>query len=213
MLCFSSLYCVSGVLTLMCGTLFGATRIITTEAFSPELQIRLIEQYKVTSVLNAPHQIVLMMKSDYFAKADFSSVKYLLVEGSKFSHEVKRKISHRLSNGSVIPCFGLSETVGPISFDNPTKNDRESVGRLCHGCCVKIMDENGNHCGINVDGEISIKMNSKFLGYYNNPQATQEIFDAGGFILTGEIGHFDEDGDLYITGRKKDHMKFEHFIN
>lgn len=197
----------------MCGTLFGATRIITTEAFLPELQIRLIEQYKVTSVLNAPHQIVLMMKTDNFAKADLSSVKYLLVESDKISQIVKKEISHHLPNGAVIPCYGISETVGLISFDNSTKNDEKCVGRLCHGCCVKIMDEYGNLCGINRDGEITIKMDRKFLGYYNDPQATQEMFDAGGFISTGDIGHFDEDGDLYITGRKKDHMEFYNLIN
>lgn len=75
MLCFSSLYWISGSVILLRGTLSGATRLITTEAFSPELQLRCIEKYKVTFTLNAPHQLVLMTKCERFAATNLSSVK------------------------------------------------------------------------------------------------------------------------------------------
>lgn len=46
-------------------------------------------------------------------------------------------------------------------------------------------------------------MNTKFLGYVNNQKETDEAFDNEGFLLTGGIGHFDEDGDLFVVERKK----------
>lgn len=80
-LCFSSLYWISGVGVLIIGTLFGMTRIITTDIYSPELQLRLIEKYRATITFNAPHQLVLMMKSDRFSKTDISSLKRVFTGG------------------------------------------------------------------------------------------------------------------------------------
>ena len=76
---------------------------------------------------------------------------------------------------------------------------------------VKIIDDDGNRCGVHIDGEICIKTNYKFIGYYNNREATEELFDEENFIKTGDVGHFDEDGDLYIVDRKKDLLKYCNF--
>lgn len=208
MLCFSSLYWLSGLVVLLKGTLSGATRIITTEIFSPELQLHMIEQYKVTFTLNAPHQIVLMMKNDHFNKTDLSSLKFLLVGGSKVPLHLKTDVSYHLPSGYVHVGYGMSEIAGVASIDFPTKNDKDTVGQLVGGIRVKIIDEHGNRCGVNVDGEICIKTTYKFLGYYGNQQANDEIFDEEGFIVTGDIGHFDEEGYLYVIDRKKDLLKY-----
>lgn len=76
---------------------------------------------------------------------------------------------------------------------------------------MKIVDDDGNRCGVNVDGEICLKTTYKFIGYYNNREATEELFDKEGFLKTGDIGHFDEDGDLFIVDRKKDLLKYCNF--
>lgn len=190
------------------GTLIGATRIITTEAFSPELQIRLIEQYQVTHILTSPHQTVLMMKSNRFNTADFSSLKYYLMGGSRILCHIKEQMNRCLPNGSVHCAYGMTETAGEISIDDPIVHDKDTVGRLKGGYCVKIIDEHGNRCGVNEDGEICIKTSYKFLGYYGNPQATAEVIDGEGFILTGDIGHFYEDGNLYVSGRRKEFLNY-----
>lgn len=210
-LCFSSLYWISGIVVLIKGTLIGATRIITTDPFLPELQLRMIEQYKVTFTLNAPYQIVLMMNNDSYHKSDLSSLKYMFVGGSKVPLHVKRDMSYHLPNGNLHVAYGMSEIGGIIAADFPATIDKDTVGKLTNGTCVKIIDEDGNRCGVNTDGEICLKMNFKFLGYYGNQQATDEFFDAEGFIVTGDIGHFDDDGFLYLVDRKKDLMKYHGF--
>lgn len=103
---FSSLYWLSGVIVLLKGTLTGATRVITTEPFSPELQLRLIEKYKVTFTLNAPHHIILMMKSDQFSKTDLSSLRLMMVGGSKVPFHVQTEMSYHLPNGNVYVGYG-----------------------------------------------------------------------------------------------------------
>lgn len=72
MLSFSSLYWISGMINLFRGTIKGSTRIITTEPFDPERQLRMIEQYKVTYAFNAPHHVLLMLKSEKFKETDLS---------------------------------------------------------------------------------------------------------------------------------------------
>ena len=208
MLCFSSLYWLSGSITLILGTLNGATRLITTKPFDPELQFNLIEKYRVTYTLNAAHQIVLMTKCDQFSTADLSSMKCLMIGGSKVPFYLKSQWSERIPNGNFTVEFGMSEFSAHTTIDYPAVREKDTVGRLTGGCCAKIIDDNGNRCGVNVDGEICMKLNYKFLGYYGNQQATDELFDEDGFIKMGDIGHFDEDGDLFVVDRKKELLKY-----
>lgn len=84
------------------GTINGTARLITTEPFSPELQLRFIKQYKVTNTLNSPYHITLMLKSDGFREADLSSLKYVLIGGSKVPLHVKVEMANSLPpSGSV----------------------------------------------------------------------------------------------------------------
>lgn len=208
MLCFSSLYWLSGLMVLLKGTMCGSTRIITTEAYAPELQLSMMEKYKVTYAMNAPHHLTLMMKNEQFTKTDLSSLKYQFVGGSKVPLHVQTEMSSYLPNGNVHVGYGMSEISGVCSCDYPGPSGRDCVGRLSNGIKVKIIDDEGNKCGPNVDGEICIKTNYKFLGYYANEKATTELFDEEDYLLTGDIGHFDDDGYLSIVDRKKDLLKF-----
>lgn len=106
---------------------------------------------------------------------------------------------------------GMSEIAGVASIDYPGPSGKDSVGPLVGGSKVKIIDEEGKRCGPNVDGEICLKVNYKFLGYFGNKEATEELFDAEDFLHTGDIGHFDDDGLLFIVDRKKDLLKYNNF--
>lgn len=90
-----------------------------------------------------------------------------------------------------------------MSFDYPKFTEKDTVGQLVNGAKIKIIDEKGNRCGIDVEGEICVKARFKFLGYYKNPQLTADVMDSDGFFKTGDIGHIDSDGYLYVSDRKK----------
>lgn len=188
---------------LLIATLNGATTIITTKGFTPELQLRLIEQYRVTCLVNLPIQLTLTLKNDSLSTTDMSSVRALFIGGNKVPLYLKTAINRKLTNGSVYTVYGLTEMAGMVATDYPKSCENDSVGQLAAGIKAKIIDDDGNRCGVNVDGEICLKAAYKFLGYYKNETATAELFDEEGFILSGDIGHFDEDGYLYIVDRRK----------
>lgn len=210
-LCFSSLYWVTGFNTLIWGTFIGATRVITKQGFSPELELRLIEKYNVSMLINAPYHVSLLLKCDALKTTNLSSVKYFLFGGGKLGDNVQAEMKEHLPNGQLYNIYGMSEVAGIISSQLMAPNRTNTAGQLMNGVTAKITDDDGNHCGVGIDGEVCVKLNYKFLGYYGNQAATNEAIDEEGFLMTGDIGHFDEDGFLYIVDRKKDLLKYRGF--
>ncbi|EFA23118.1 AMP-dependent synthetase/ligase [Bifidobacterium gallicum] len=90
--------------------------------------------------------------------------------------------------------YGMTETAAPMIVNWQEANRAGSVGRPGPGMAVSTAD----------DGEILVKGPNVFLGYYKNPQLTDEVLEPSGWLHTGDLGTIDDEGFLYITGRKKD---------
>lgn len=201
----SALYWVTGVITLLIGTLAGAKRIVTTETLSPETMLRIIENHKVTVVYCSPFYLIDMLKSNLLPKVNLSQIRHILISGWTTPLSIIKEFESYLSNGgSVNNGYGFTEGAGFVSLDFPKCSNAESVGRILNGYTVKIIDKHGDRCGINVQGEICIKERFKCLGYLGNSEAFDKSFDNEGFFLTGDIGYIDHDGRLFIADRKKD---------
>lgn len=99
---------------------------------------------------------------------------------------------------TILNGYGITECSPLISANRNEYRKAGSVGTPILACRVKIdnPDENG-------EGEICVKGPNVMLGYYNNPEATAEVFDKDGFFHTGDYGKLDDEGWIYITGRKK----------
>ena len=99
---------------------------------------------------------------------------------------------------TVLNGYGITECAPLISANRNKYQKPGSVGTPILACRVKI--DNPNEYG---EGEICVKGPNVMLGYYNNPEATAEVFDKDGFFHTGDYGKLDDEGWIYITGRKK----------
>lgn len=93
--------------------------------------------------------------------------------------------------------YGMTECSPIIAVNQNNYSIAESVGRPMHGTTVKI--DNPDSDGV---GEIVCKSPSVMLGYYEDPEATEEVL-RDGWLYTGDLGYMDENGFLYVTGRKK----------
>ena len=94
----------------------------------------------------------------------------------------------------IVEGYGLTECTTAASTNRPDLYRFGSVGRPLPGCEVRIAE----------DGEIELRSETVFQGYYKDPDATAAVLSPDGWLSTGDIGHFDEDGFLYVTDRKKD---------
>ena len=94
----------------------------------------------------------------------------------------------------ILEGYGLSEVTTAATVNRPEAFKFGTVGKPMPG--VELQFE--------ADGEILIRSNTVFAGYYRDPEATAEVLDDEGFVHTGDIGHLDDDGFLVITDRKKD---------
>ena len=94
----------------------------------------------------------------------------------------------------VIEGYGLTETASSLSVNDPDDFRFGTVGRAVEGCEMSLDD----------DGEILVRSDTVFAGYYKDPEATAAAFTDDGWFRTGDVGEIDDDGFLKITDRKKD---------
>ena len=108
---------------------------------------------------------------------------------------LNQELGHFLRGAGIIVMegWGLTETTGPVTMNRPAVQRIGSVGLPLPGCAMRIAP----------DGEVEARGPIVFQGYWQDPQATSEVFDSQ-WLRTGDLGRQDDDGYLYITGRKKD---------
>ncbi|MDR2257977.1 MAG: AMP-binding protein [Treponema sp.] len=99
---------------------------------------------------------------------------------------------------NIVHGYGMSENGPLISVNTPRHKRNVSVGLPVSYTDIKIIDPNDEGTG-----EIAVKSPSLMLGYYKNEDATKEAFTEDGYLLTGDLGYRDEEGFIYINGRKK----------
>ncbi|MBQ7011445.1 MAG: AMP-binding protein [Clostridia bacterium] len=98
----------------------------------------------------------------------------------------------------ILEGYGITECSPLVSVNRPDGVRLKSVGTPVDGCTARIdVGDDGK------TGEILVKGDNVMLGYYKNPEATAEVFTEDGYFRTGDIGYMDEDGYIFITGRKK----------
>jgi long-chain acyl-CoA synthetase len=135
-------------------------------------------------------------------KHDLSSLRLCASAGAVLPVDIKERFK-KLYGFDLLDCWGLTEAVCHLTCPSLNgKMEIASVGKALSGWELKVVDDNGRELPANQSGEIIVR-GPIMKGYYNNPEATAEVI-RDGWLYTGDMGKFDEDNNLYITGRKKD---------
>jgi long-chain acyl-CoA synthetase len=208
------------MVTLLVPLYLGAT-VVFLERLSSEELLRVMREHRITILVGVPrlyqllHQRImegvranplarlLFMLSPYMNKklrrfifgrvhnAFGGRIRYLVSGGAKLQLDVALDLD-RLGF-TILEGYGLTETSPIVSFNPPDRPKLGSVGLPIEEVYVKIDEE----------GEVLVRGVNVMQGYYKKPEETQKAFKDG-WLLTGDLGYLDEEGYLYITGRKKE---------
>ncbi len=178
-------------------------RMILWQKFNAVDVLRRIEEEGCTIIIGVPTMYHMMINTPEFAKTDFSSVRFWLSGGapcpvSIMEHFWKRDQEFAMG-------YGLTE-VGPNNFYMPPEASKQkptSVGLPFYHNEVRLVNDELTDVPQGEVGELLLRGPHAFSGYWNNPQATQDIIEPDGWIHTGDLARQDKDGFFYIAGRKK----------
>jgi len=180
--------------------------VVLMERFAPLEFLKNIPKYKITSFWIVPSMYYAFLQLKEFEELDLSSLRWIVTFGASSSPDALRRFHRFCPQAHLLNGWGLTETNAPTTVIKMGSNKIESVGKPPPWIEVKIVDEKGKEVPQGQIGEIVVKGWVVSDGYYKNPQATQQAFK-NSYFYTGDIGRFDEEGDLYIVGRKKEMLK------
>lgn len=124
-------------------------------------------------------------------------IRFFGIGGSALSHDVEQFLLDAKFHYAI--GYGLTETAPLIAGCGPFKTKLGSTGPALQGVSLRI----DNPDPVTGDGEIQAQGPNVMVGYYKDPEKTKEVFTQDGWFKTGDLGHFDEQGNLYIRGRLK----------
>jgi len=195
-------------------TLLGATHCFLA-TFDPEAVLQLIHKYRVTHIVLVPAMLNMVVNHPNFDRYDTSSLRRITYGASPMPIPLLQ-LSMRKFKAEFGQGYGMTE-LSPVATilgwaDHKLENlDQEftpikSAGRAVIGAEVKVVDDLDRDLPPGQIGEIVCRGPNVMLGYWNRPEINAEVL-RGGWMHTGDLGVFDENGFLYIRDRKKDMIK------
>ncbi len=179
-------------------------RVILWRQFDAVDTLRRIEEEHCTIIIGVPTMYHMMINTPAFTKTDFSSVRFWLSGGAPCPVSIMEPFWNRHQEFAM--GYGLTE-VGPNNFYMPhgaSKTKPTAVGLPFFHNGVRIVNDELQDVLQGEVGELLLRGPHAFSGYWNNPQATQDVIEPDGWIHTGDLARQDSDGFYYIAGRKKE---------
>jgi acyl-CoA synthetase (AMP-forming)/AMP-acid ligase II len=190
----------------------AASAFPATRSFDPPAIFEAIQRYRVTTMFLAPTMVHMLTQSPARARYDVSSLHTIFYGGGPMYVE-QQQAAVRAFGPIFVQLFGQGEapmccTSLPkhehLAGDDPVTQRRlASAGRETTSIRLRIVDEDDRDVPVGQPGEIAVRGDLVMKGYWNKPEATAETL-RNGWLHTGDVGHLDEDGYVYITDRKKD---------
>ena len=186
------------------------TILLPTERFDIAEAWRLIAAHRVTNMFTVPTILKLLVEHPAVDQFDHSTLRYVIYAGAPMYRE-DQKFALKKLGPVIVQYFGLGEVTGNITVLSAALHEAEDSPTLKLGTCgvertgmqISIQSEEGQEVAPFETGEICVIGPAVFAGYYDNPEANAKAF-RNGWFRTGDLGHRDEQGFIYITGRASD---------
>lgn len=199
------LFHVTGCVPVMLSCFANGLKLVMMRKWDVERALGLIEREKVTTFVGVPTQSWDMLASPRFAEFDTSSLVGVGGGGAPAPPELVRRVAGSFANASPTIGYGMTETnaYGPQNNGVDYLSHPTSTGRATPILQIEARDDQGQTLATGEVGELWMHGPNLIRGYWNNPEATAETI-VDGWLRTGDIGHIDDEGFVYISDRAKD---------
>ena len=184
---------------------FGLT-LILMERFMPLDFLRCVQNYKVNFFWIVPSMYYALLQLKEFESYDLSSLRWIVTFGASNSPDALRRFNQYCPKASLLNGWGLTETNAPTVVLPMGSKNIESVGKPAPWIEVKVFNESGQELKSGQIGEVAVKSWVVTDGYFKDKALTRQSIRFGWFY-SGDLGKFDDQGFLYIVGRKKEMIK------
>ncbi|AIJ14280.1 4-coumarate--CoA ligase family protein [Streptomyces lividans] len=193
----------------------GAT-VVVLPRFDLEQFLAAIQNHRITSLYVAPPIVLALAKHPLVADYDLSSLRYIVSAAAPLDARLAAACSQRLGLPPVGQAYGMTE-LSPgthvVPLDAMADAPPGTVGRLIAGTEMRIVSltDPGTDLPAGESGEILIRGPQIMKGYLGRPDATAAMIDEEGWLHTGDVGHVDADGWLFVVDRVKELIKYKGF--
>ena len=213
------LYHIAGVQAVM-SAIYGGRTLIVQRQFEPAEWMSLVEQERADRAMMVPTMLKMLMDHEDFGRRDLNSLRVITYGAAPMPLETIRRAIGAFPGTQFINAFGQTETAATITMLPPddhllTGSEQEievklkrlsSIGKPLDDVEVQIVDEQGQPVPVGEVGEIVAQGARLMKGYWHQEHATQETI-RNGWLFTGDLGYFDEDGYVFLAGRARDFIK------
>lgn len=200
------LFHVTGCIPVMMTCFSFHVKLVMMYRWEPERALQLIERHKVTIFVGVPTQSWDLMESPHFTEYDTSSLASVGGGGAPAPPTLMSRIDGSFKNGRAGLGYGMTETnaYGPgIEGDDSLAHPNATGAVPTLVMDVEVRDDELRALGPNENGEIWMRSPTLIRGYWGKPEATAETI-VNGWLRSGDLGHIDSDGYLFVEDRVKD---------
>ncbi|MFL6203823.1 MAG: 4-coumarate--CoA ligase family protein [Acidimicrobiales bacterium] len=199
-----------GMQVLMNMGLASGSTIVTMPRFDLEQFLALHQEHGLTRAFVAPPMVVALAKHPLVDQYDLSALRMVFSGAAPLSAELALECGARLEC-EVVQGYGMTE-LSPVTHATPSGGFVPgSVGVTIPNTELRIVDPTGKDLDVDEDGEVWVRGPQVMKGYLNNEAATKATIDDEGWLHTGDIGHVNADGHLFVVDRLKELIKYKGF--
>lgn len=200
-------HCFGMVLSVMAAVSHGSAMVFPGEGFDALATLEAAASEGCTALYGVPTMFIAALEHPRFSEFDLTQLRTGIMAGSPCPIEVMRKVIDRMHMRDITIGYGMTET-SPLSFqsggDDPLERRVSTVGRIHPHVECKIVDAEGAVLPWGQPGELCTRGYSVMIGYWNDAEQTAASIDADGWMHSGDLATFDEEGYCQIVGRLKD---------
>jgi acyl-CoA synthetase (AMP-forming)/AMP-acid ligase II len=186
----------------------GGSVVIENRFMYPQEALDTLEREGATGFSGVPSTFAILLNKSNIATRRLASLRYVTQAGGAMAPELTRRLLAALPGKKIFVMYGATEASARLSYLDPSDLQRKigSIGKAIPNVELRVLRDDSSEAAVGEVGEIVARGSNLMEGYWNDPEETAAVLDRQGYH-TGDLGKRDEEGFLYVVGRKREMIK------